>query len=91
MNLRPVLTEKSLDNAKKGKYTFWADPNATKYTVKRLIEEIFEVKVATVKTSNYKKSVRKNFKGNKVTEAARKKCIVTLKGKDKIDIFETKK
>lgn len=91
MKLRPVLTEKSLNDAKKGVYTFWVAPHATKFGVKKLIAEIFDVTVATVKTINYKKGTRKNVRGRIVTTAARKKAMVTLKGKGSIDIFETKK
>ena len=88
--LVPVLTEKSLDQAKKGFYTFYVDPSMNKYSIKFLIEKTFEVHVTSVKTMNYKKEIKKNMKGKKQVKKAKKKTMVTLKEKEKIDIFEEK-
>ena len=91
MKLYPVLTEKSLGEAKRGNYTFWVEPNLTKYQIKRLVANVFGVTVTKVKTLNMKKGVKKTLMGRKRVLSARKKAIVTLSGKDKIDLFEEKK
>lgn len=91
MNVKPVLTEKSLQAAQNGVYTFWVLPSFTKGKIKEVIGSLFDVKVARVRTQNYKKMVRKNMRGVKVTKPARKKALVTLKDGKKIDLFTTKK
>lgn len=91
MKLKPLMTEKSLELAKDGVYTFWVGINMTKSKIKELISEVFEVQVKSVKTINYKKRREKNYLGRFKTIKAKKKAIVTLKGKDKIKLFDTKK
>lgn len=88
--LNPVLTEKSFKEAKKGYYTFWVDPSLNKGEIRNLIQKAFDVHVVKIKTMNFKKEVRKNFKGQKITKKALKKAMVSLKDKEKIDIFEEK-
>lgn len=90
MIIKPVMTEKSMNEAKNGKYSFWVPKSFTKYMVRKMVGEAFGVTVKNVKTLTYKESVRKNVRGRKVTTSARKKAIVTLKAKEKIDLFETK-
>lgn len=91
LKLTPVLTEKSLNQAKNGIYTFIVDFHLDKTEIKLLIEKTFDVHVASIKTMNYKKGERKNSKGIKETIKAYKKTMVSLKDKEKIEIFETKK
>jgi large subunit ribosomal protein L23 len=91
MILKPVLTEKSLRNAKDGLYTFWVDRGLTKNQIKSLIAKVFSVHVRTARTINYKGGVKRNFKGKEQTIKDRKKAMVTLADKEKIAIFEEKK
>ena len=88
MNLTPIFTEKSMKVAKDGVYSFWVLPSLSKSQIKKLVGDTFGVKVESVKTLNYKKSVKRNFRGRTVTKPAHKKALVTLSGKDKIEIFE---
>lgn len=90
MKIIPVITEKSMLNAKSGKYTFYVDPGLTKDQIKRLISEVFKVHVMSVKTLVYKGRMKKNYRGIKITIPFKKKTIVTLGDKEKIDLFETK-
>lgn len=90
MKLKPILTEKSMSDAASGKYSFYVDPKYTKNQVKAAIEKIFDVKVSNVSSSNLKKRVKTNFRRQKKIIAAKKKVIVTLKGKGTIDLFDTK-
>ena len=91
IKIKPLLTEKSLNQAKNGLYTFLVDFHLDKKMIKSLIEKTFSVHVKSIKTMNYKKAERKNNKGVKQTKKAFKKTMVNLKDKEKIEIFETKK
>lgn len=91
MNIKPVLTEKSLEAAKSGVYTFWVLPSFSKGKIREVIGSLFGVVVDKVRTQNYKKESRKNMRGRIVTKPARKKALVTLKDGKKIDLFEIKK
>lgn len=90
MKITPVITEKSLNEAKKGNYTFLVEVNLTKLQLKKLLGEAFGVEVKRVKTLNLKGRSRKNYRGKKVTISDKKKVVVSLKEGDKIDLFETK-
>ena len=91
MKLIPVLTEKSLKEAENGKYTFWVGLTAKKTKIKYDVENIFGVKVMSIKTAKKAGKKKKNYKGRIRNVKPRKKAIVTLKGKDKIDLFEPDK
>lgn len=91
MKITPILTEKSLNLAKNGVYTFWVSPFLNKNEIKMAVGEVFGVHVTRVRTINYKKSVSRNNRGRNVVVAARKKGLVMLKKDEKIDAFEVKK
>lgn len=90
IKIKPVLTEKSLNQAKNGLYTFIVDFHLDKKVIKALIEKTFSVHVTSIKSMNYRKAERKNNKGAKQIKKAFKKALVSLKDKEKIDIFEEK-
>lgn len=89
--LIPVLTEKSLEQAKNGNYTFWVDRDLTKHQIKKLVSQVFGVNVVRVRTMNVTGETKKTLTGRKREIQPRKKAIVTLKEKEKIDLFEAKK
>ena len=91
MKLKPVITEKSLSQAKEGYYTFLVNPNLKKPFLKKIIGETFDVDVIEIKTMRSKTLKRKNYQGKIVKKKGQKKVIVTLKEKQKIDLFEEKK
>ena len=83
--LKPVVSEKSYSLMDQGKYTFLVDPRANKTEIKIAIEDIFDVKVASVNTTNRLgkvKRTRNGFGKRKDT----KRAIVTLR-EGTIDIF----
>jgi ribosomal protein L23 len=90
MRIVPILTEKSLNLAKIGKFTFWVLPGLTKNEIRKLVESVYEVHVTGIKTSLYKGLVKKNIRGRKVKVPARKKTVVDLAKDEKIDAFEVK-
>ncbi len=88
IKIKPVLTEKSIADAKNGKYTFWVPRGLNKPKIKKVIGEIFGVSVKTVSVMNYKSVVKTSmWRRRKTVQPARKKAVVVLKGKDKIDLF----
>ena len=89
--IKPILTEKGLNEAKKGKYSFYVDHDLNKFQIKKLLLDVFGVHVTKVKTANLKGLIKRDYKGKYRKIAGRKKAIVTLKGKETIDLFETKK
>ncbi|NRB10490.1 MAG: 50S ribosomal protein L23 [Rickettsiaceae bacterium] len=81
----PVITEKSTILEEQNKYIFKIAKDANKVTVKKAIEEIFEVKVNSVNIINIKGKIKK-FKGVKGRRSDIKKAVITLKEGSTIDI-----
>ena len=50
--IKPVITEKSMDELQNGKYTFKVAKNANKIEIKKAVEALFGVEVAKVNTLN---------------------------------------
>ena len=72
------------------KYTFLVPSKLDKFQIRKLIEETFEVKVEKVRTANKVGRTKRTVYGKKKTIKSQRKTVITLKGKDTIDIFETK-
>lgn len=90
MKITPVLTEKSLEEAKEGRYTFWVERGLDKPQIKGEVEKVFGVHVTSVHTINFKGGEKKNLRGQMQSIKGRKKAIVTLAAEEKIDLFEEK-
>jgi large subunit ribosomal protein L23 len=84
----PIVTEQTSGAyQERGEYTFRVHPEATKTQIKLAIEELFNVKVTGVWTSNHR------GKGRRVGQTVGrrphwKKAIVRLAEGDSIEIFE---
>ena len=76
--LKPVITEKSMEDMSAKKYTFIVHPDANKTQIKEAVERMFEgTKVAKVNTMNCEGKKRR--RGMTVGRtAATKKAIVQL-------------
>ncbi|MDO4552006.1 MAG: 50S ribosomal protein L23 [Bacillota bacterium] len=86
--LKPVITERSMDDAAKRRYTFKVHVDANKTQIKSAVEEIFGVEVARVNTMNLKGKVKRMGRSVGTTSAS-KKAIVTLTKKSKeIEFFQ---
>ena len=87
--IRPMITEKSMNQMSEKKYTFQVHPDANTTMIKDAVEKLFDgVKVKSVNTMNQqgKKKRRGMIYGR---TAATKKAIVTLTEDSKeIEIFE---
>ena len=91
--IRPLLSEKSVDGAAKGKYSFRVDRRATKIEIRRAVEALFPgTRVAKVNTMIVR-GKRRRLAGYRRTgryggaTANWKKAIVTLK-EGTIPVFE---
>jgi len=83
--IRPVVSEKSYNLIDQGKYTFEVAPGSNKTEIKQAVEQIFNVKVASVNTLNrIGKTKRTRFGFGKRKDT--KRAIVTLKS-GSIDLF----
>ena len=82
---KPVITEKSTANAQFNKYIFEVRKDANKINIKKVIEEIYKVKVQKLNSLNVK-SKPKVFKGQRGTRSELKRVIVTLKEGNTIDM-----
>jgi large subunit ribosomal protein L23 len=86
--IKPVISEKSMDDVKEKKYTFKVAVNANKTQVKQAIEEIFGVQVDKVNIMNCKGKLKKVGK-HVGRRANSKKAIIKLTAKSKeIEFFE---
>ena len=86
--LKPVITERSMDDAAMKKYTFKVAPDANKTQIKEAVEEIFGVDVEKVNVINVKGKLKRmrRYVGR---TAKSKKAIVTLTESSKeIEFFE---
>lgn len=88
--LRPVISEKALeyiDYDDGCKYTFYVHPKANRTQVKDAIEQIFDVDVVKITTSNLRGKIKRmgRFAGQRPN---RKKATVTLAAGQRIQQLE---
>ena len=92
--LRPVISEKSIDESSRGKYTFAVHPDANKIQIKAAIEELYKTdKVTVVAVNVLTRQPRKKVTGTRrgrVTGriSGWRKAVVTLAPGQKIAFFE---
>jgi large subunit ribosomal protein L23 len=89
--LRPVISEKSMDESQRGKYTFAVRPNVNKIQIGAAIEEIFKVKVVAVNVlTTQSKEKRGGTRRSRIAGRTTpwRKAIVTLAPGQKIEFFE---
>lgn len=84
---KPVLTEKTIELMdSENKYTFDVDVNSSKTAIKAAVEQMFNVKVASVNTMNCKPKTKRVGKYVGLTNK-RKKAIVKLAEGNTINFF----
>ena len=88
---KPVITEKMTDQSERyNRFAFVVDRKANKIEIKKAVEEMYDVAVASVKTMVCvgKKRVRGTKSGMIVGKTSTyKKAIVTLADGDSIDFY----
>jgi large subunit ribosomal protein L23 len=91
---RPVVSEKSIDESGRGKYTFEVHRDANKIQIKAAIEELYAKEKVTVVgvnvlTTKAKEKRRGTRRGRIVGYTSPwRKAIVTLAAGQKIEFFE---
>ena len=86
--IRPVLTEKSYDGMADKKYAFEVAIGANKTEIKKAIETIFDVKVASVNTMRIEGKLKRQGR-TQGRRPERKKAYVKLtEGSKTIEFFE---
>jgi large subunit ribosomal protein L23 len=92
--LRPVVSEKSIDQSQHGHYTFRVHPDANKIQIKAAIEELYATDKVTVVavnvlTTKAKEKSRGTKRGRiKGYTSSWRKAVVTLAAGQKIQFFE---
>ena len=85
--IAPVVSEKSYGLMEQNTYTFYVATDANKSQIKNAVEQIFDVKVASVNTAN-REGKRKRTRTGWGRRKNTKRAYVTLReGSDSIDIF----
>ena len=89
--VRPIISEKSMDESGRGKYTFEVNGDASKIQVKAAVEELFKVQVTKVNVLTTKaKEKRRGTKRGRISgwTTPWRKATVTLAAGQKIEFFE---
>ena len=92
--IRPVVSEKSIDESGRGKYTFAVHKDANKIQIKAAIEELYAKEKVTVVGVNVlttkAKEKRRGTKRGRITGRTTpwRKAIVTLAPGQSIEFFE---
>jgi large subunit ribosomal protein L23 len=92
--LRPIISEKSMDESGRGKYTFAVHEDANKIQIKAAIEELYRkegvsVVAVNVLTTKAKEKRRGTRRGRIIGHTTPwRKAIVTLAPGQKIEFFE---
>ena len=83
--LKPVITEKSMEDMSAKKYTFLVNPDANKTQIKEAVEKMFKgTKVAKVNTMNLDGKTRR--RGMTFGKTAQKKKAIVQLTADSADI-----
>lgn len=86
--IRPVVTERSTQIGEDfGAYTFIVATDANKIQIRQAVEALFNVRVAGVRTANYRGKWRRVGR-SLGRRPAYKKAIVKLMEGERIDVYE---
>ena len=91
ITIKPLITEKATQlTERRGVYTFRASPEANKYQIKKLVEELYGVKVERVNTmvvrgKNKSRWTKSGLLRGKTNEW--KKAVIKVAGDQNIDFF----
>ena len=90
--IKPVITEKSMNDVGQNKYAFVVARHAKKADIKKAVAKLFNVKVTGVLTTVVKgKTKRTGSRRVESVVSSVKKAIVMLKAGEKIGLFESNK
>jgi large subunit ribosomal protein L23 len=87
--LEPIISEKSITDAQKGKFTFKLKESMNKTAIAQAVHDQFNVDVVAVATTIVKgRSRRSGMRRVEKVKTPWKKAIVKLKEGQKISVFE---
>ena len=85
--IKPVVTEESMAEMANKKYTFVVAKNANKTEVKKAVEKIFDVEVASVNTLNYDGKTKRMGRTVGKTASFKKAVVKLTEGSNDIEFF----
>lgn len=87
--IKPVITEHSLQEAQKGRFSFVVARDADRPSIKKAVEKAFDVTVKKIETLS---TPAKTYRVGKTRQESRstrgRKAVVTLEKGQKIGLFE---
>ena len=86
--IKPIITEKSMEDMAFGKYTFAVDKKANKSEIKKAVESIFGVKVEKVNTMNYLGKMKRQGIHSGRRPSWKKAIVKLTDDSKKIEFFE---
>lgn len=87
--LKPVITEKSMNEMSDKKYTFQVHPTATKVQIKEAVEKMFDgVKVEKVNTMNVEGKLKRRGQTAGKTAKVKKAIVKLADSSNDIDFFQ---
>ena len=86
--IRPIITEKAMQDITAKKYVFEVAKNATKIDVARAVEELFKVKVAKVNTVRVRGQLRRQGRSEGYTRSWKKAYVQLTADSKAIEFFE---
>ncbi len=86
--IKPIITEKSMDEMTKGKYTFMVDKKSNKTEIKKAVESVFDVKVDKVNTMNMLGKIKKQGYTSGRRTSWKKAIVKLAEGSKTIEFFE---
>ena len=87
--LKPVITEKSMNDMSEKKYTFLVHPTATKIQIKQAVEKMFDgVKVDKVNTMNLDGKLKRRGRTAGKTAKTKKAIVKLTESSNDIDFFQ---
>ncbi len=86
--IKPIITEKSMEDMASGKYTFVVDKRSNKTEVKKAVESIFGVKVEKVNTMNYLGKLKRQGIHSGRRSSWKKAIVKLTDDSKKIEFFE---
>ncbi|MCL1802442.1 MAG: 50S ribosomal protein L23 [Eubacteriaceae bacterium] len=87
--VRPIITERSIADAEKKKYTFEVNRKANKYQIKDAVQDAFKVKVVKVNTMNMRGKKKRQGRTEGYTPAWKKAIVTLSQDSDEIKLFNT--
>ncbi len=87
--IKPILTEKGYDGIASKKYTFKVAKGANKTQIKMAVEELFEVKVASVNTCNVRGKLKRMGRNEGLTSSYKKAIVQLTEDSKPIEYFNS--